>query len=181
LPKDRFRVVTPDVGGGFGMKLFLYAEVVLVAYAARKLGKPVKWTSDRSEAFVSDTHGRDNITVGELALDSEGRFLALRTRNLAGMGAYLSNFAPFIPTGAGTKVLASVYGFKAIYANVLGVLTHTVPVDAYRGAGRPESNYLVERLIDAAAREMGIDRIEMRKRNIVPPSAMPHTSAMGVT
>ena len=181
LPKDRFRVVTPDVGGGFGMKLFLYAEVVLVAYAARKLGKPVKWASDRAEAFVSDTHGRDNITVGEIALDRDGRFLALRTRNLAGMGAYLSNFAPMIPTGAGTKVLASVYGFKSIYANVLGVLTNTVPVDAYRGAGRPESNYLVERLIDAAARETGIDRVELRRRNMVPSSAMPHTSAMGVT
>ncbi len=181
LPKDRFRVVTPDVGGGFGMKLFLYAEVVLVAYAAQKLGKPVKWTSDRAEAFVSDTHGRDNITVGELALDKDGKFLAMRTRNVAGMGAYLSNFAPFIPTGAGTKVLASVYGFKSIYANVLGVLTNTVPVDAYRGAGRPESNYLVERLIDAAAREIGVDRVELRKRNMVPSSAMPHTSAMGVT
>jgi carbon-monoxide dehydrogenase large subunit len=173
------RVITPDVGGGFGMKLYLYAEHVMVAFAAQRLGRPVKWTSERTEAFLSDTHGRDNITLGELALDADGRFLALRTRNHANMGAYLSTFAPFIPTGAGTKVLASVYGFEAIHAHVLGVLTNTVPVDAYRGAGRPESNYLVERLIDTAAREMGIDRIELRRRNMVPTSAMPYVSAMG--
>jgi carbon-monoxide dehydrogenase large subunit len=179
VPQERFRVVTPDVGGGFGMKLFLYAEQALTCYAARKLGRPVKWISERGEAFLSDTHGRDNITLGELALDRDGKFLALRTRNVANMGAYLSTFAPFIPTGAGTKVLASVYGFQAIYANVIGVFTHTVPVDAYRGAGRPESNYLVERLIDAAAREIGVDRIELRRRNIVPSSAMPFVSAMG--
>ena len=176
---DNFRVVTTDVGGGFGMKLFLYAEHVLTCFAARKVGRPVKWVSERTEAFMSDSHGRDNVTLGELALDKDGKFLALRTRNLAGMGAYLSNYAPFIPTGAGTKVLASVYGFQAIYAHVIGVLTNTVPVDAYRGAGRPESNYLVERLIDTAAREIGIDRIELRRRNMVPSSAMPYTSAMG--
>ncbi len=175
---DKFRVVTPDVGGGFGMKLFLYAEHALTCYAARKLGRPVKWASERSEAFLSDTHGRDNITQGEIALDAGGKFLALRTRNVANMGAYLSTYAPFIPTGAGTKVLASVYGFQAIYANVLGVFTNTVPVDAYRGAGRPESNYMVERLIDTAAAEVGIDRIELRRRNMVPPSAMPYTTAM---
>lgn len=181
VPEDRFRIITPDVGGGFGMKIFLYAEHVLTAYAARKLGRPVKWTSERSEAFLSDTHGRDNITLGELAVDEDGTFVALRTRNVANMGAYLSTFAPYIPTFAGTGVLASVYGFKAVYANVIGVFTNTVPVDAYRGAGRPESNYLVERLVDAAARELGIDRVEIRKRNMVPPSAMPHTSAMGRT
>ncbi len=179
VPEEKFRVVTPDVGGGFGMKLYLYAEYALVCMAARRLGRPVKWTSERTEAFQSDTHGRDNITLGELALDKDGRFLALRTKNYANMGAYLSTFAPFIPTGAGTKVLASVYGFQAIHAHVLGVLTNTVPVDAYRGAGRPESNYLVERLIDAAAREMGIDRIEIRKRNMVAQAAMPYVSAMG--
>ena len=173
------RVVTPDVGGGFGMKLYLYAEHVLVAFAAKQVGRPVKWASERTEAFLSDTHGRDNITLGELALDANGKFLALRTKNWANMGAYLSTFAPFIPTGAGTKVLASVYGFEAIHANVLGVMTHTVPVDAYRGAGRPESNYLVERLIDTAARELKIDRIELRHRNMVPQSAMPYVTAMG--
>ncbi len=179
--EESFRIITPDVGGGFGMKLFLYAEHVLVCYASRKLGRPVKWTSERSEAFLSDTQGRANLTEAELALDADGRMLAMRTRNIADMGAYLSTFAPFIPTGAGTKVLASVYGFQAIYANVIGVLTNTVPVDAYRGAGRPESNYLVERLVDAAAREMGIDPITLRKRNLVQPEAMPFRSAMGQT
>jgi carbon-monoxide dehydrogenase large subunit len=179
ISPENVRVITPDVGGGFGMKLYLYAEHVLVAFAARQVGRPVKWNSERSEAFQSDTHGRDNITLGELATDADGKFLALRTRNYANMGAYLSTFAPFIPTGAGTKVLASVYGFEAIYANVIGVLTNTVPVDAYRGAGRPESNYLVERLIDAAARELKIDRIELRRRNMVTPAAMPFVSAMG--
>ncbi|MBX6742023.1 MAG: xanthine dehydrogenase family protein molybdopterin-binding subunit [Acetobacteraceae bacterium] len=179
LPKDKFRVVTPDVGGGFGMKLYLYAEYALVCMAARRLGRPVKWTSGRTEAFLSDTQGRDNITDAELALDKDGRFLALRTRNYANMGAYLNTFAPMIPTAAGTKVLASVYGFQAIHARVLGVLTNTVPVDAYRGAGRPESNYVVERLIDAAARELGIDRVDLRKRNMVPQSAMPYVTAIG--
>ena len=175
---DKFRIITPDVGGGFGMKLFVYAEQVLACYAARKLGRPIKWTSERSEAFLSDTHGRDNITQGEIALDKDGKFLAIRTRNVANMGAYFSTFAPFIPTGAGTKVLASVYGFQAAYANVIGAFTNTTPVDAYRGAGRPESNYLVERLIDHAAAEFGVDRIELRRRNMVPPSAMPYTTAM---
>jgi carbon-monoxide dehydrogenase large subunit len=173
------RIITPDVGGGFGMKLFLYAEHALVCYAARKLGRPVRWASDRSEAFVSDTHGRDNITQGELALDKDGRFLAMRIRTLANMGAYLSNYAPMIPTMAGTGVLASVYGFKEIYVNVLGLFTNTVPVDAYRGAGRPESNYLVERLIDTAAGELGMDRAEIRARNMVPASAMPYRTPMG--
>ena len=136
------------------MKLFLYAEHVLTCFAARKLGRPVKWAADRGEAFLCDTQGRDNITLGELAIDADGKFLALRTRNISNMGAYLSTFAPYIPTFAGTSVLSSVYGFKAIYANMLGVFTNTVPVDAYRGAGRPEANYLVERLVDAAAREL---------------------------
>ena len=181
VPEEQFRVVTPDVGGGFGMKLFLYAEHALTCYAARKLGRPVKWASERSEAFLSDTQGRDNITAGEIALDADGRFLALRTRNVANMGAYLSTFAPMIPTMAGTKVLASVYGFQAIYANVIGVFTNTVPVDAYRGAGRPESNYVVERLIDAAAAEIGMDRVAIRKLNMVKPDAMPFVSAMKQT
>ena len=178
---SRFRIVTPDVGGGFGMKLFLYAEHVLTCYAARKLGRPVKWAADRAEAFLCDTHGRDNITLGELAIDKNGMFLALRTRNVSNMGAYLSNFAPYIPTLAGTSVLSSVYGFKAIHANVLGVFTNTMPVDAYRGAGRPEANYLVERLVDAAARDLGIDRVELRRRNMVLPSAMPHSTPVGKT
>jgi carbon-monoxide dehydrogenase large subunit len=178
---DQFRVITPDVGGGFGMKLFLYAEHALTCYAARKLSRPVKWASERGEAFLSDTQGRDNLTLGEIAFDSDHKMLALRTRNIANMGAYFSNFGPFIPTFAGTGVLASVYGFQQVYANVIGVFTNTVPVDAYRGAGRPESNYLVERLIEAAARDLGVDRVELRRRNMVPPSAMPHTTPVGKT
>jgi carbon-monoxide dehydrogenase large subunit len=176
---EKFRIITPDVGGGFGMKLFLYAEHVLTCYATRKLGRPVKWAAERGESFLCDTQGRDNLTLGELAIDAGGTFTALRTRNISNMGAYLSNFAPYIPTYAGTGVLSSVYGFKAIYANVLGVFTNTVPVDAYRGAGRPESNYLVERLVDAAARELNIDRVELRRRNMVLPSAMPHSTPVG--
>ncbi len=176
---DRFRVITPDVGGGFGMKLFLYAEHVLTCYAARKLGRPVKWTSERSEAFLSDVHGRDNITLGELAIDADNKILALRTRNVANMGAYLSNFGPYIPTMAGTGVLASIYDMKGVYANVVGVFTNTVPVDAYRGAGRPEANYIVERLVDAAARELGLDRAQFRRDNMVTPEAMPHTTPVG--
>ncbi len=178
LPEDKFRVVTPDVGGGFGMKLFLYPEHVLTLFASRALGRPVKWTSERTEAFLTDTQGRANITECSIALDADGKVLALRTKNYAEMGAYLSTFGPFIPTMAGTKVLASVYGFQAIHANVIGVLTNTTPVDAYRGAGRPESNYVVERLIDAAAGELGVDRAELRSRNMVPQSAMPFTTAM---
>jgi len=178
---ENFRVITPDVGGGFGMKLFLYPEHVLTCYAARKLGRPVKWTSERSEAFLSDTQGRDNITLGELAIDADGIVRALRTRNVSNMGGYLSNFGPYIPTLAGTGVLSSVYGFRAIYANVIGVFTHTVPVDAYRGAGRPEANYLVERLMDAAARELKIDRVDFRRRNMVGPEAMPHSTPVGKT
>ena len=173
-----FRVITPDVGGGFGMKLFLYPEHVLTCFAARDLGRPVKWVSTRNEAFLSDAQGRDNLTHAELAMDADGRFLAMRTVNYAGMGAYLSNYAPMIPTLAGTKVLASVYAFRAIHARVVGVFTHTVPVDAYRGAGRPESNYLVERLIDAAARETGRDRAAIRRLNMVPLSAMPYRTPM---
>ncbi|MCR0984242.1 xanthine dehydrogenase family protein molybdopterin-binding subunit [Roseomonas populi] len=181
IPKEKLRVVTHDVGGGFGMKIFTYPEYALCMMAARRLGRPVRWTSERTEAFLSDTHGRDNITTGQLALDADGKFLAMRTKNIANMGAYLSTYGPFIPTAAGTKVLASVYGFRAIHANVVGVVTNTTPVDAYRGAGRPESNYIVERLIDAAARETGIDRVELRRRNMVPSSAMPHTTPVGQT
>lgn len=178
---DKFRVITPDVGGGFGMKLFVYPEHAMVCYAARKLGRAVKWNSERGEAFLSDTHGRDNVADAELALDGDNKFIAMKVRNLANMGAYLSNFAPFIPTMAGTKVLASVYGMQAIHAQVIGVFTNTVPVDAYRGAGRPESNYLVERLIDVAARELGVDRADLRRRNFVQASAMPYRSAMNQT
>ncbi len=178
-PPENFHVVTTDVGGGFGMKIFVYAEYVLCTWAARKLGRPVKWTGDRSESFLSDTHGRAQNNHAELALDADGHFLALRVRTEAEMGAYLSSFAPFIPTMAGSKVLPSVYQTQAVYVNVRGIYTNTTWVDAYRGAGRPESNYLVERLVDRAARELGIDRVELRRRNMIRPDQMPFSNALG--
>jgi carbon-monoxide dehydrogenase large subunit len=179
MDPNTLRVITPDVGGGFGMKGFCYPEQILVCHAARALGRPVKWTSSRGEAFLSDTHGRDNVTHGELAIDAEGKFLALRVHTVANMGAYLSMFGPFVPTFAASGVLNGVYRFQAIRAEVTGVYTHTVPVDAYRGAGRPESNYIVERLVDTAARELGIDPAEIRRRNMIPSSAMPYATPVG--
>ncbi|MFV3074309.1 xanthine dehydrogenase family protein molybdopterin-binding subunit [Niveispirillum fermenti] len=177
-PKENFHVVTPDVGGGFGMKLFCYPEYVLACFASRRLGLPVAWTSSRSEAFLSDDHGRDNITRAELALDAEGRILGLRADIIANMGAYLSNFATYIQTEGQTRMLSGVYRIPAIYARVRGVFTHTQPVDAYRGAGRPEAAYLVERLIDKAAREIGDDPAEFRRRNMIPASAMPYATGL---
>src|SRR5262249_32095839 len=152
--ENRIRVVPPDVGGGFGMKLFLYPEHVLVLWAAKKLGRPVKWLPDRSDAFLTDTQGRDNLTRLELALDRELRFLALSATTIANIGAYLSNFAPEIPTASGAVMHSGVYAIPTIHVGVKGVFTHTVPVDAYRGAGRPEAAYAIERLIDYSARQL---------------------------
>ncbi len=180
-PPDRMRVVTPDVGGGFGMKVFVYAEMVLVLWAAKRLGRPVKWIADRSEAFISDAHGRDNVTRAELALDAHNRFLAIRVATTANMGAYLSQFGPYIPSLAAKGMQTGVYDIPAAYNEVKGVFTHTVPVDAYRGAGRPEAAYIVERLVDAAGRATGLGPIEIRRRNMVPPEAMPYTTSMGTT
>jgi carbon-monoxide dehydrogenase large subunit len=181
IPENRIRVITPDVGGGFGMKLFLYPEQALVLWAAKKLGRPVKWVADRSEAFVTDTQGRDNVARLDLALDEQFRFLALSVELTANMGAYLSNFAPEIPTASGAVMYSGVYAFPAIHVAVKGVYTNTVPVDAYRGAGRPEAAYAVERLIDYAARRLGIAAHELRRRNFIRPDAMPHTTPLGLT
>ncbi|MBI1776178.1 MAG: xanthine dehydrogenase family protein molybdopterin-binding subunit [Proteobacteria bacterium] len=175
------RVVTPDVGGGFGMKLFLYREHALVTWAAKRFGRPIKWTCERADAFLSDTQGRDHVSKAELALDKDGKFLALKVSTIANLGAYLSNYGPFIPTLAGTGMLAGLYSTPAIHAHIRGVFTHTVPVDAYRGAGRPEAAYLVERLVDLAARELGLSPAEIRRRNFIQPSAMPFTTALGET
>src|SRR5581483_4438074 len=163
----KVRVVAPDVGGGFGSKIYLYAEDVACTWAARQLARPVKWTADRSEAFLSDAHGRDHLTVAELALGSDGKFLAMRVRTTANMGAYLSTFASCIPTILYATLLAGQYTTPAIYCEVTAVFTNTAPVDAYRGAGRPEATYVVERLVDTAAREMNIDRAEIRRRNFI--------------
>jgi carbon-monoxide dehydrogenase large subunit len=180
VPENRIRVVTRDVGGGFGMKLFLYPEHVLVLWAAKKLGRPVKWIPDRSDAFVTDTQGRDNLTRLELALDEVLRFQGLEVATIANMGAYLSNFAPEIPTASGGPMLSGVYRIPAIHVGVKGVFTHTPPVDAYRGAGRPEAAYALERLIDFAAYRLGIAPDELRRRNFVPPQAMPYATPLGL-
>jgi aerobic carbon-monoxide dehydrogenase large subunit len=180
IPENRIRVVTPDVGGGFGMKLFLYPEHVLVLWAAKKVGRPVKWVADRSEAFVSDTQGRDNVTRLDLALDDELRFTGLSVEIVANMGAYLSNFAPEIPTFSGAVMHSGVYAIPAIHVVSTGVFTNTVPVDAYRGAGRPEAAYALERLIDVAARRLGVTPDELRRRNFIRPAAMPHTTPLGL-
>ncbi len=180
IPENRIRVVTRDVGGGFGMKFFLYPEHILVLWAAKKLGRPVKWTPERSDAFMTDTQGRDNLTRLELALDDELRFLGLKVATIANMGAYLSNFAPEIPTGSGGVMFSGVYAIPAIHVAVKGVFTHTVPVDAYRGAGRPEAAYAIERLIDFAARRLGVAPQELRRRNFIRPEAMPYATPLGL-
>ncbi|HSU78353.1 MAG TPA: xanthine dehydrogenase family protein molybdopterin-binding subunit [Burkholderiales bacterium] len=167
LPENKVRVVAPDVGGGFGSKIYLYAEDVACTWAARQLARPVKWTAERSEAFLSDAHGRDHVTVAELALDKDGKFLALRVRTTANMGAYLSTFASCIPTILYATLLAGQYTTPAIYCEVTAVFTNTAPVDAYRGAGRPEATYVVERLVETAAREMKMDAAELRRKNFI--------------
>jgi carbon-monoxide dehydrogenase large subunit len=180
IPEHKLRVVAPDVGGGFGSKIYHYAEEAIVTWAAAQLKRPVKWTAERSESFVSDAHGRDHVTSAELALDAQGNFLALRTSTLANMGAYLSTFATSIPTYLHATLLAGVYKTPAIYAEVKAIFTNTVPVDAYRGAGRPEATFLLERLVDAAAQDTGIDRIELRRRNFIPANAFPYQTPVAL-
>ena len=176
VPKEKLRVVTPpNVGGGFGMKAFVYPEQVLVVWAAEKLKRPVHWQSDRSEAFISDNQGRDHFTRAELALDEKGKFLGLRVSLIANIGAYLSPMGAFIPTRS-TDLVSGLYTTPAIAINVKGVCTNTVPVCAYRGAGRPEASYLIERLVDAAAREMNMTPDRIRRINLIPKKAIPYTS-----
>ncbi len=173
IGKEQLRVISGNVGGAFGMKIFLHPEQPLVVWASRRLKRAVRWTGDRSEGFVSDVQGRDNYSIAELALDQGAHFLALRVTTYANMGAYLSNYAPYIPQLA-VPMLSGVYRIPAIYANVKGVVTNTVPVDAYRGAGRPEAIYLVERIVDLAARELGLAPDELRRRNFIKPADMPY-------
>ncbi len=177
-PED-VRVRTADVGGGFGMKIFFYPEYGMAAFAARKLARPVKWTADRSEGFLADAGGRDHVTSAEMAFDEDHRILGMRVHTLANMGAHLSYFAPFIPTGAALKVLCGVYDVKHLVYRVEAAFTNTASVDAYRGAGRPESIYCIERLIEKAARELGVDRVDLRRRNFVRTEAMPFETAVG--
>jgi len=178
-PEHKLRVIAPDVGGGFGSKIFVYAEEVVCLWAARRLKRPVKWTGDRSEAFLADAHGRDHVTRAELATDERGKILGLRVKTLANMGAYLSTFASSVPTYLYATLLSGQYDIPAIYAEVDAIYTNTAPVDAYRGAGRPEATFVVERLVEAAARELAIDRAEFRRRNFV--KEFPHQTPVIMT
>jgi len=178
IPEHKLRVVAPDVGGGFGTKIFHYAEEAFCTFAARQLKRPVKWTSTRSEAFMSDAHGRDHVTKIELALDADNNFMAVRTETYANMGAYLSTFAPSVPTWLHGTLMAGNYRTPLVYVNVKAVFTNTVPVDAYRGAGRPEATYQLERVIDKAARELGVDPIKLRRQNFI--SEFPYQTPVAV-
>ena len=167
LPEHKVRVVAPDVGGGFGSKIYLYAEDVVVTWASKLVNRPVKWTCERSESFVSDAHGRDHVTTVELAMDKDGRFLGMRVKTTANVGAYLSTFASCVPTILYATLLAGQYTTPVVHCEVTAVFTNTVPVDAYRGAGRPEATYVVERVVEQAAREMKLDPAEIRRRNFI--------------
>ena len=181
IPVEKLRVINKDVGGGFGMKGFMYPEQPLALIAAKKAKRPVRWSSDRTEAFLTDDHGRDMITRGELALDRDGKILAMRVTGTANMGGYLSQFAPFIATMAGGRIFGGVYRVPHCFAAVKGYFSNSGPIDAYRGAGRPEAAYLMERLMDVAARKTGIDRIEIRKRNLPAESELPMRNWFGVS
>ncbi len=180
IPENKLRVVAPDVGGGFGSKIYHYAEEAIVTWAAGKVRRPVKWTGERTESFMSDAHGRDHDSVAEMALDADGNFLALRVSTLANMGAYLSTFAPCIPTYLYATLLAGVYKTPVIYCEVKAVFTHTVPVDAYRGAGRPEATFMLERLVDACALDTGMDRVAIRRKNFIPVDAFPYQTPVAL-
>jgi len=181
VPPGAIRVVSEDVGGAFGGKGWVSLEHRHVLWLAKKLGRPVKWTCERSEAPLADEHGRDMASEAELALDAEGRFLALRVRNVNNLGAYASSERQLLPTFANLGSLVGMYAFPAAHVHVTGVFTHTNPTAPYRGSGRPEAIYVLERLVDDAARELGIDRVELRRRNLVPPSAMPYRTALTFT
>jgi carbon-monoxide dehydrogenase large subunit len=178
IDPKRIRVVTPDVGGGFGTKAFCYAEYPLAALAAERLGKPVKWIGDRTEHFLADAQGRDNIAVAEMAMDADGKFLAMRVDLLANMGAYLSQYGPDIPVG-GVTMTTGLYDIPAMYVFTRGIYTNTAPLDAYRGAGRPEAAYLVERLVDLCGRDTGLGPVEIRRRNFITPSMLPYETPGG--
>ena len=181
LQENKIRVIAGDVGGGFGAKGWQYAEHRLVLWAAKKLRRPVKWVCQRHEAIMADEHGRDNVTEAELALDREGRFLALRVRTIANVGAYVSSDRNLLSTFSNVGTLVGVYAFPAAHVHVTCVLTNSNPTAPYRGAGRPEATYVIERLIDDAARERGQDPAELRRRNLIPADAMPYGTALGLT
>ncbi|MBQ41184.1 MAG: carbon monoxide dehydrogenase [Gemmatimonadetes bacterium] len=169
LPEHKVRIVSPDVGGGFGSKIPHYAEEVIVVWSSKKVGRPVKWTAERSESFITDTHGRDHHTKAEMGFDQDENMVGLRVKTFASMGAYLSTFGPCIPTYLHGTLMQGLYTTPAVYVDVTAVFTTTTPVDALRGAGRPEATYLIERLVDQAAHEMEVDPVELRRKNFIPP------------
>jgi carbon-monoxide dehydrogenase large subunit len=179
-PEHKLHVIAPDVGGGFGSKIYVYAEECVCLLAAKKVGRPVRWTGERTESFLSDAHARDHVTRAELAMDADGNFTALKVHTVANMGAYLSTFASCIPTYLYGTLLAGQYKTPAIYCAVDAVYTNTTPVDAYRGAGRPEATYVLETLVEAAARETGRDRAELRRKNFIPKDAFPYQTPVAL-
>jgi aerobic carbon-monoxide dehydrogenase large subunit len=181
IPESALRVISPDVGGGFGYKGKLYPEESIIAWAARRLGRPVRWVASRAESFTTDNQARDHLTRAELALDDEGRFLALHVGTFANLGAYVSTFGAAIPSAIYSALFAGGYRTPAIFVEVTGVFTNTTPTDAFRGAGRPEACYVLERLADAAAAKLELDRVEIRRRNLIPPDAMPYKTPIGPT
>ncbi len=180
IPENKLRVISPDVGGGFGSKIFHYAEEVIVPWAARKLNRPVKWVSTRSEAFLTDAHGRDHVTTCKLAMKNDGTFTGLDVTTYANMGAYLSTFAPMIPTALYITLFSGLYKMPVIFGEAYGTMTHTVPVDAYRGAGRPEASFMLERLVDIAARDLKMDPIELRRKNFIQPDEFPYETPVAM-
>jgi carbon-monoxide dehydrogenase large subunit len=178
LPEHKVRVIAPDVGGGFGSKIFLYAEETVITWASKQINRPIKWTADRSEAFLSDAHGRDHHTHAEMAVDKDGKFLGMRVKTTANLGAYLSTFGSSVPTYLYGTLLAGQYATPAIYVEVESAFTNTAPVDALRGAGRPEATYVVERLVTEVAREMKIDQAEIRRRNFI--TAFPYQTPVAL-
>ncbi|MFQ5641887.1 MAG: xanthine dehydrogenase family protein molybdopterin-binding subunit, partial [bacterium] len=181
LPEHKVRVISPDVGGGFGSKIFHYPEEVICSWATRKIGRPVKWTAERSESYLTDAHGRDHQTIAEMGFDKDGNILGLRVNTIANLGAYLSTFAGGVPTWLYGTLLTGQYKTKNIHVSVKGVFTHTTPVDAYRGAGRPEATFVVERLMDTAAHEMEIDPAELRRKNFLPKDVFPYETPVVLT
>jgi carbon-monoxide dehydrogenase large subunit len=180
MPEHKVRIISPDVGGGFGSKIFHYPEEVVCAWATTKLHRPVKWTAERSESFVTDAHGRDHHSVAEMGFDGDGNIVGLRVQTHANLGAYLSTFGPAVPTYLYGTLLAGQYKTPVIHVNVKGVFTHTVPVDAYRGAGRPEATFVVERTIELAAKEMGMDPAELRRKNFIQPDEFPYQTPVAL-
>ncbi|MGB1613215.1 MAG: xanthine dehydrogenase family protein molybdopterin-binding subunit, partial [Candidatus Puniceispirillaceae bacterium] len=180
IPESKLHVVAPDVGGGFGSKIYIYPEEAVCTWAAKKLRKPVKWTADRTQAFLGDAHGRDHVNKVKLGLNKNNKIVGLRVDTIANLGAYLSAFAMVTPTYLHGTLLSGCYDIPAIYTNVKGVCTTTVNVDAYRGAGRPEATYLLERTMDYAARQIGMDPAEFRRINFIPKDAFPYQTAVAL-